>query len=749
MVDGDDWATARERLENREREAFFGGQDEGGRASIKRREAVLVDEFDMPDSLTRWRHPVVRRADDEECEVASVAAQFGEGLEEGRQMPPLRDLPDEEQVRPANPRDPIHLGVERLRLVRAGRPEAAVYPDVHHAQRLRVHPAVALEVAPRRLGVGDDEVRAPGALGGVPVPGAGPQAVDEVRINPEVRNDAPRLKPRRQGVRCEEEVDGARRRREPQRLPPDSVRPGGKDLEPEVGGGKIGHGFGAEQPELVEWERLLGPCKEEPLEVARHTGARPVQPADVDPENHRVRIEDRSSASASPFGASAPLTERARHEADSLPVKRAGLVALLAALIVPLARGAVPGPIVTVAADLDHPRGLAVEPGGAILFTEPYLNVVRRLATDGTVATVAGTGAAAFSGDGGPALGAGLNFVHGVAVLPQGGYLVADTLNNRIRLVSAAGAITTVAGDGRAGFGGDGGPALQASINNPRGVSALPDGGFLIPDTNNHRIRRVWPDGHISTVAGTGTAGFSGDGGQATGAELQFPFGVSATAEGGFLIADGATRVRRVSARGIITTVAGNGVTGFAGDGGPPLAAELNGIHNVEALADGFLVADTGNNRVRLVRAGTIATVAGNGAADYAGEGGPAVSASLNLPKAIAVTPEGDLLVADSLNRRIRRVALGLHPIPALIGLRLLPPLPARAQKPLVVRYRLDLPATVVATLGRVSVRAAATAGAHRLVLRTRLPRGRYVLALRAAASYGRTARVYATLVLR
>lgn len=430
-------------------------------------------------------------------------------------------------------------------------------------------------------------------------------------------------------------------------------------------------------------------------------------------------------------------------------MRRAGLVALLAALIVPLATAAVPGTILTVAADLNHPRGLAVEPGGAILFTEPYLNVVRRLAIDGTIATVAGTTAAAFSGDGGPALGAELNFVHGVAVLPQGGYLVADTFNNRIRLVSPAGTITTVAGDGRAGFGGDGGPATRASINNPRGVSALPDGGFLIPDTNNHRIRRVWPDGHISTVAGTGAAGFSGDGGPATDAELRFPFGVSATAEGGFLIADGATRVRRVSARGIITTVAGNGAAGFAGDGGPPLAAELNAIHNVEALADGFVIADTGNNRVRLVRAGTIATVAGNGAAGYGGDGGPAVSASLNLPKAIAVTPAGDLLVADSVNRRIRRIVLGLRPVPARIGLRLLLPLPAKAWKPLVVRYRLDLPGTVVATVGRGSVRATATVGAHRLILRTRLARGRYVLVLRAAASYGRTARVHATLVLR
>jgi hypothetical protein len=401
------------------------------------------------------------------------------------------------------------------------------------------------------------------------------------------------------------------------------------------------------------------------------------------------------------------------------------------------------------AAAIDHPRGLAVDPGGGFLFTEPFLNLVRRVAEDGTISTVAGTGRSGFAGDAGPAASAELNFVHGVAVLPQGGYLVADTFNNRIRLVSAAGTITTVAGDGRAGYGGDGGPATQASIDNPRGVSALPDGGFLIPDTNNHRIRRVWPDGHISTVAGTGAAGFSGDGGEATGAELRFPFGVSATADGGFLIADGAVRVRRVSGRGMITTVAGNGVAGFAGDGGPALAAELHGIHNVQALADGFLVADTANNRVRLVRAGTIATVAGNGAADFAGDGGPAVSASLNEPKAIAVTPDGDLLVADSSNRRIRRVALGLHPVPARIGLRLLPPLPARARKPLVVRYRLDLPGTVEASVGRASVRATVAAGVHRLVLRTRLARGRHVLALRATASYGRTARVRATFVLR
>jgi hypothetical protein len=226
--------------------------------------------------------------------------------------------------------------------------------------------------------------------------------------------------------------------------------------------------------------------------------------------------------------------------------------------------------------------------------------------------------------------------------------------------------ITTVAGTGETGFGGDGGPATSARINHPRSVVALPDGGFLIPDSNNHRVRRVSSSGTITTVAGTGTQGFSGDGGQATLAQLSIPFAVSPTADGGFLIADiGNQRIRKVSAAGVIATVAGNGVAGFGGDGGPATGASLRDPHAVLALADGgFLIADTSNERVRRVTAnGLITTLIGDGVRGASGDGGAAAAARLAAPKGLSVTAAGDLLIADEQNNRIRFVGTVAAPV--------------------------------------------------------------------------------------
>jgi hypothetical protein len=300
-------------------------------------------------------------------------------------------------------------------------------------------------------------------------------------------------------------------------------------------------------------------------------------------------------------------------------------------------------------AKVNHPRGLAATSGGGFLFAEPYNNVVRRVCPDGRITRVAGTGAAGFSGDGGPAVRARLNFVHGVALTPGGGLVIADTRNNRIRRVWPDGTIRTIA----------------AGLGAPRGVAVAADGSILVPDTNHHRIRRIAANGTITTVAGTGTAGFSGDGGPATSARLNLPFGVAPTADGGLLIADaGNHRIRRVSPSGTITTVAGNGVNGFSGDGGPATAAALASPHNVTAAPDGgFLVADTGNNRIRRVAPnGTITTIAGTGTAGFSGDGGAAVSARLFQPKAVAVNSAGDFLVADASNNRVRLLTPVLAP---------------------------------------------------------------------------------------
>lgn len=263
------------------------------------------------------------------------------------------------------------------------------------------------------------------------------------------------------------------------------------------------------------------------------------------------------------------------------------------------------GVITSAAAGLNAPNGLAETADAGILVTDSNNNRVLRVAPDGTVATVAGTGAAGSGGDGGPATAAQLAFPAGVAVMPDGGYLIADNDNDRVRRVSADGTITTVAG-AAAGFSGDDGPAIDAQLNGPAGIASTGDGGYLIADAGNHRIRRVSPGGTITTVAGTGTPGFGGDGGPATAAQLNQPIGVTATPDGGFLIADYVNnRVRRVALDGAISTVAGTGDPGFAGDGAAATAAQLNLPAGVSVTAEGdYLIADSGNHRVRIVDAG-------------------------------------------------------------------------------------------------------------------------------------------------
>ena len=191
-----------------------------------------------------------------------------------------------------------------------------------------------------------------------------------------------------------------------------------------------------------------------------------------------------------------------------------------------------------------------------------------------------------------------------VAATADGGFLIADTNNSEVRAVSPAGVITRVAGTGTAGTTGNDGPATDAQLGVPCGVAATADGGFLIADTFNHVVRAVSPAGVITRVAGTGTAGNTGDDGPATDAELNFPGGVAATADGGFLIADTANNVvRAVSPACVITRVAGTGTAGNTGDDGPATDAELNQPGGVAVTADGgfLLIADSGSNEVRKV----------------------------------------------------------------------------------------------------------------------------------------------------
>jgi hypothetical protein len=315
-------------------------------------------------------------------------------------------------------------------------------------------------------------------------------------------------------------------------------------------------------------------------------------------------------------------------------------------------------------AQLHTPYGVAVTADGGFLIADSVNRVVRKVSASGVITRVAGTtGVKGSSGDDAPATDAQLAFPYGLAVTGDGGFLIADNGNNVVRKVSAGGVITRVAGTtGTAGSGGDDGPATDAQLNNLAGVAVTGDGGFLIADAGNNVVRKVSAGGVITRVAGTtGTAGSGGDDGPATDAQLSGPSGVAVTADGGFLIADtGNQVVRKVSAAGVITRVAGTtGTAGSTGDDAPATDAQLNGPAAVAVTADGgFLIADTGNQVVRMVSAGGVITrVAGTtGTAGSTGDDAPATDAQLNFPNAVAVTGDGGFLIADTINQVVRKV---------------------------------------------------------------------------------------------
>lgn len=322
------------------------------------------------------------------------------------------------------------------------------------------------------------------------------------------------------------------------------------------------------------------------------------------------------------------------------------------------------------AAKLASPRGVAVAPDGSLVIADTANNRLRRVTSGGTALTLAGDGSTptvpvpGAGGDGGPAEDAQISAPHDVAVLGDGAVLVTDTGTHRIRRISPGGVITTVAGATPvAGLAGDGGPALAARLNTPTAIAPTADGGFLIADTGNHRIRRVGPDGVITTVAGTGP-GLGGDGGPATAAQLRGPTAVTALPDGGFLIGDtGNGRVRRVGPNGVITTVAGRGF-GFAGDGGPPSGTALSAPGDVLPLSNGgLLIADAGSDRLRRVTPlGAVVTVAG-GRRGLAGDGGPTAGALFDTPTTLATAPDGAILVGDTGNSRVRAIT-DLGPLP-------------------------------------------------------------------------------------
>jgi sugar lactone lactonase YvrE len=292
-----------------------------------------------------------------------------------------------------------------------------------------------------------------------------------------------------------------------------------------------------------------------------------------------------------------------------------------------------------------------------------------------TTETIAGTGVPAFSGDGGPGAKAQINNPYGLAIGPDGALYFCEIGNHRIRRLDLkTGSISTFAGTGTKGYSGDGGPALAASLNEPYEVVFDRAGNLYFAEMQSHVVRRVDAKTHIiSTVAGTGVAGFGGDGGPAAKAQLRQPHSIAFDPEGRLLICDiGNHRVRRVDlAAGSIETWAGTGERKPTPDGAPIAGTPLNGPRALAVAPDGqlYLVLREGNAVYRIdPRAGKIFHLAGTGESGYTGDGGPAKLAKLSGPKGIAWAPDGSVYIADTESHTIRRIDLKSGVITTVIG---------------------------------------------------------------------------------
>ncbi len=318
------------------------------------------------------------------------------------------------------------------------------------------------------------------------------------------------------------------------------------------------------------------------------------------------------------------------------------------------------------AAELFHPKATATDDSGNVYIADADNNLIRKINRSGNITTIAGVVAGGFAGDGLPAIYAAFSRPNSIAIDHIGNIFICDADNQRIRKIDTAGIINTIVGDGTAGFLGDGGHAATAEINYPGGIALDKYGNLYIADEYNNLIRKVDTAGIITSFAGDGTTGFSGEGGPATAAAIGFPFGLATDTAGNVffsLTLDG--RVCKVTPSGIITTVAGvgGGSGGFGGDGGPATAAILDNPWGIATdLAGNLYIADNVNERIRKVDlAGMISTFAGSGSYGFSGDGGTPTIAKFKDPAGVSVDATGNVYVADYNNHRIRKISIANH----------------------------------------------------------------------------------------
>jgi DNA-binding beta-propeller fold protein YncE len=339
------------------------------------------------------------------------------------------------------------------------------------------------------------------------------------------------------------------------------------------------------------------------------------------------------------------------------PVVLLALLAAAPAATVPTLRA-----VLVAGEGLNEPFGVAFDKSGNLYIVEMGGNRVRVRGRHGRLSVLAGTGEKGFAGDGGPAAKAQLNGPHHLLLGPDGRLYVADTWNNCVRRIDLkTGIIARVAGTGEKGFGGDGGPALQARFGGIYSI-AFRGGILYVCDLDNRRVRAVdLKAGIVTTVAGNGEKGVPRDGGEARTQPLVDPRAIALDSVGNLYICErGGHALRVVDTAGRIRTVAGTGEAGFAGDGGPALQARMNGPKHISVDGEGaVLVADTENHVIRRYtpRDGMIRRVAGTGEKGAAGLGGPPESCQLNRPHGAVHHPAtGDIYVSDSENHRVIRI---------------------------------------------------------------------------------------------